>query len=76
MNCAGGPVDLPENYGFSRREIKFPRAISAHYDRDTRHVAVHLISNLIANFSPGDIDGLEFAQHSKLRGRPPKKVAK
>ena len=22
LNCAGGPVDLRENYGFSRREIK------------------------------------------------------
>jgi len=45
---------------------KFPRAVSAHYDRTTGRVVIHLSSNLIVSFSPGDVEGLEFAQPSQL----------
>jgi hypothetical protein len=45
---------------------KFPRALSAHYDRKTGRVVVHLSSNLIVSFSPGDVEGLEFAKPSQF----------
>jgi len=45
---------------------KFPRAVAAHYDRKTGRVVIHLSSNLIVSFSPGDVEGLEFAQPSQL----------
>ena len=45
---------------------KFPRAVSAQYDRSTGRVVIHLSSNLIVSFSPRDVEGLEFAQASQL----------
>jgi len=45
---------------------KFPHAVSAHYDRKTKRVVIHLSSNLIVSFSPADVQGLEFAKPSQL----------
>jgi hypothetical protein len=45
---------------------KFPRAVSAQYDRGTGRVVILLSSNLIVSFSPRDVEGLEFAQPSQL----------
>ena len=45
---------------------KFPRAVSAHYDRNAGRVVIHLSSNLIVSSLPGDVEGLEFAQPSQL----------
>lgn len=45
---------------------KFPHAVSANYDRKTGRVVIHLSSNLIVSFSPGDVEGLEFAKPSQL----------
>ena len=107
LSCSAGPVELRENYGFSRREIRhitgvltdhlmncawhgrefmasrddfeqatqrakdlqarFPRAVSAHYDRGARRIVIHLSSNLIVSFLPGDVEGLELARPSQLR---------
>ena len=106
LNCATGPVELRENYGFPQRDIshidrvltahlqdlcrawrKFmalhenfemanqrtrelqgavPKAISAHYDRKSGHIVVHLSSKLILSFSPRDAQGLENAKPSQL----------
>ena len=48
------------------RETRFPRAVSAHYDRKTGRIVIHLSSKLIVNFSPGDVEGLEDARPSQL----------
>jgi hypothetical protein len=37
---------------------KFPRAVSAHHDRCIGRVVIHLSTNLIVSFSPGDVEGL------------------
>ncbi|SRR5229473_3773912 len=50
------------------RELQenLPKAISAHYDRKSRHIVVHLNSKLILSFSPHDAQGLENAKPSQL----------
>jgi hypothetical protein len=45
---------------------KFPRPVSTHNDRNARRVVIHLSSNLVISLSPGDVEGLEFAQPSQL----------
>lgn len=47
-------------------EARIPRAVSAHYDRKTGRIVIHLSSKLIVSFSPGDIEGLEDARPSQL----------
>jgi hypothetical protein len=42
------------------------RALSAHYDRKTGRIVVHLSSRLIVSFSPGDVEGLQDARPSQL----------
>jgi hypothetical protein len=49
------------------RTARIPRAVSAHYDRKTGRIVVHLSSNLIVSFSPADAQGLERAQPSQLK---------
>jgi hypothetical protein len=44
-----------------------PRALSAHYDRKSGRIVVHLSSKLIVSFSPLDAQGLEHAKRSDLR---------
>jgi hypothetical protein len=48
-------------------EARIPRAVSAHYDRKTGRIVVHLSSNLIVSFSPDDAQGLEGARPSQLK---------
>ena len=48
-------------------EARIPRAVSAHYDRKTGRIVVHLSSNLIVSFSPADVEGLEGAQPAQLK---------
>jgi len=43
-----------------------PRAVSAHYDRKSRRIVIHLSSKLIVSFAPGDVEGLEGARPSQL----------
>jgi len=47
-------------------EARIPRAVSAHYDRKTGRIVIHLSSKLIVSFSPGDAEGLEDARPSQL----------
>ena len=48
-------------------EARIPRAVSAHYDRKTGRIVVHLSSRLILSFSPTDAEGLVGAQPSPLK---------
>src|SRR2546423_4902005 len=48
-------------------EARIPRAVSAHYDRKTKRIVIHLNSKLIVSFSPADVEGLEDARPSQLR---------
>jgi hypothetical protein len=48
-------------------EARIPRAVSAHYDRKTGRIVVHLSSKVIVSFSPTDAEGLEGAQPSQLK---------
>jgi len=43
-----------------------PRAVSAHYDRKVGRIVIHLSSQLIVSFSPGDVEGLQSARPSQL----------
>jgi Protein of unknown function (DUF2442) len=46
--------------------LSLPRAKSAHYDRRTGRVVVHLNSKLDVSFSPHDAEGLENATPAQL----------
>jgi len=48
-------------------EAGIPRAVSAHYDRKTGRIVIHLSSGLILSFSPADVEGLESARPSQLK---------
>jgi hypothetical protein len=48
-------------------QARIPRAVSAHYDRKTERVVIHLSSKLIVSFSPGDVEGLEQVRPSQLK---------
>ena len=48
-------------------EARIPRAVSAHYDRKTERIVIHLSSKLIVSFSPADVEGLEGAQPAQLK---------
>jgi hypothetical protein len=43
-----------------------PQAVSAHYDRKTGRIVIHLSSKLIVSFSPADVEGLADAAPSQL----------
>jgi hypothetical protein len=47
-------------------EIAIPKAVSAHYDRKSGRIVIHLSSKLIVSFSPRDAQGLERAKPSQL----------
>jgi len=47
-------------------QASLPRAVSAHYDRETGRVVIRLNSNLDVSFSPNDTQGLEKASPSQL----------
>lgn len=44
-----------------------PRAVSAHYDRKSRRIVIHLSSNLDISFSPDDAEGFEKATPMQLQ---------
>jgi hypothetical protein len=48
-------------------ERSIPKAISAHYDRKSGRIVIHLSSKLIVSFSPHDAQGLENAKPSQLQ---------
>jgi hypothetical protein len=41
--------------------------VSAHYDRKTGQVVIHLSSKLVVSFSPADAEALEDARPSQLK---------
>jgi hypothetical protein len=47
--------------------VHIPRAVAAHYDRETGRIVIQLSSKLIVSFSPADAEGLEDAEPSQLR---------
>ncbi len=47
-------------------KLRIPRALSAHYDRETGRIVIALSSKLIVSFSPKDIEGLDGARPSQL----------
>jgi len=47
-------------------EVRVPRVVSAHHDRKTGRIVIHLNSKLIVSFSPSDVEGLEHAKPSQL----------
>jgi hypothetical protein len=49
-----------------RVRASVPHAVSAHYDRATGRVVIHLSSRLDVSFSPRDAQGLESATPSQL----------
>lgn len=57
----------PANQRAKDLEARIPRAVSAHYDRKTGRIVVHLSSKLIVSFLPANAEGLESAQLSQLR---------
>src|ERR1019366_1672989 len=62
---------LHDNFELANQRAKelqgaAPQAVSAHYDRATGHIVIHLSSNLILSFSPRDAQGLENAKPSQL----------
>jgi hypothetical protein len=50
------------------RELQahLPRIVSAHYDRRTGRIVIHLSSKLIVSLAPEDAQGLENARPSQL----------
>jgi len=48
-------------------QARIPRAVSAHYDRKTGRIVVHLSSKLIVSFSPADAEGLDGAKPPQLK---------
>src|SRR5260370_33387776 len=57
----------PANQRAKDLHARIPRAVSAHYDRKTGRIVIHLSSKLIVSFSPADAEGLEGAQPSQLK---------
>lgn len=64
-------MELHDNFEMANRKAQklqasLPRAISAHYDRRTARVVIHLSSKLDVSFSPDDAEGLENATPGQL----------
>ena len=64
-------MGISDNFGMANRRAKelqagIPRAVAAHYDRDTGRIVIHLSSNLDVSFSPHDAQGLENAKPWQL----------
>jgi len=47
-------------------QAHIPRAVSAHYDRKSGRIVIHLSSKLIVSLSPRDAQGLEHASAAQL----------
>jgi hypothetical protein len=63
--AAGKAMELA-NQRAGALQATIPHAISAHYDRKTGRVVIHLSSKLTVSFSPQDAEGLENARPSQL----------
>jgi hypothetical protein len=64
-------MESHDNYKLANKraeelQASVPRAVSAHYDRETGRVVIRLSSNLDVSFSPNDAQGLEKATPSQL----------
>jgi hypothetical protein len=64
-------MELHDGFNLANKRAKnlqasFPRAVSAHYDRENGRVVIRLSSNLDMSFSPDDAQGLEKATPSQL----------
>ena len=62
---------LHDNFELANQRAKdiqaaIPRAVSAHYDRKSGHIVIHLSSKLILSFSPHDAESLKNAKPSQL----------
>ncbi len=57
--------DLANERG-RRMKASTPRAISAHYDRKSGRIVIHLSSKMTISFRPADAQGLEHASPSQL----------
>ncbi len=62
---------LHDSFELANRRAKdlrtrVPSAVSAHYDRKSGRIVIHLSSKLIVSFSPQDAQGLENAKASEL----------
>jgi hypothetical protein len=62
---------LHDNFELANQRAKalegaIPKAVSAHYDRNSGHIVIRLSSRLIVSFSPRDAQGLENADPSQL----------
>ena len=60
-----------DNFELANRRAKdlqasFPRAVSAHYDRNRGHIVIDLSSKLTVSFSPRDVQGLGHAKPAQL----------
>ncbi len=60
-----------DNFELANRRAKdlqasLPRAVSAHYDRNSGHIVISLSSKLTVSFSPRDAQGLENAKPAQL----------
>lgn len=54
------------NQNADRLQASNPKAISAHYERKSGHIVIHLSSKVVVGFSPHDAQGLENAKPSQL----------
>jgi hypothetical protein len=64
-------MELDDNFDLANeraRELQasLPRAVSAHYDRRSGRIVIHLNSKLDVTFSPRDAEGLENATPAQL----------
>jgi hypothetical protein len=62
---------MHDNFVLANRRTKHlhasvPRAIAAHYDRESDRIVIQLSSKLNISFSPHDAEGLENAKPSEL----------
>ncbi len=65
-------MELDDNFDLANeraRELQasLPRAMSAHYDRRSGRIVIHLNSKLDVTFSPRDAEGLESATPAQSR---------
>jgi hypothetical protein len=67
----GNSWALHDNFGKANQRAKdlqasIPKALSAHYERKSGHIIIHLSSKLILSFLPRDAQDLENARPSQL----------
>jgi hypothetical protein len=65
-------MELHDSFELANHRAKelgsaIPKAVSAHYDRISGRIVIHLNSKLIVSFSSRDVQGLERAKPSQLQ---------